>query len=98
MFDLRKRLDNDNVGWKFIMDKKRGLLNIGVSIIFKILLLLGSILVRRFLIQYIGNEANGLSSLYISIIGFLTVAELGLVEKQLFSACISRLLKEIKIK
>ena len=63
MFDLRKRLDNDNVGWKFIMDKKRGLLNIGVSIIFKILLLLGSILVRRFLIQYIGNEANGLSSL-----------------------------------
>ena len=62
------------------MDKKRGLLNIGVSIIFKILLLVGSILVRRFLIQYIGNDANGLSSLYISIIGFLTVAELGVGE------------------
>lgn len=62
------------------MDKKRGLLNIGVSIIFKILLLIGSILVRRFLIQYIGNDANGLSSLYISIIGFLTVAELGVGE------------------
>lgn len=84
MFDLRKRLDNDNVGWKFIMDKKRGLLNIGVSITFKILLLLGSILVRRFLIQYIGNEANGLSSLYISIIGFLTVAELGVGEAIIF--------------
>lgn len=62
------------------MDKKRGLLNIGVSIIFKILLLVGSILVRRFLIQYIGNDANGLSSLYNSIIGFLTVAELGVGE------------------
>ena len=62
------------------MDKKRGLLNIGVSILFKVLLLIGSILVRRFLIQYIGNDANGLSSLYISIIGFLTVAELGVGE------------------
>lgn len=32
------------------------------------------------MIQYIGNDANGLSSLYISIIGFLTVAELGVGE------------------
>lgn len=62
------------------MDKKRGLLNIGVSIVFKIVLLVGAILVRRFLIQYIGNDANGLSSLYTSIIGFLTVAELGVGE------------------
>ena len=62
------------------MDKKRGLLNIGISIVFKVLLLIGAILVRRFLIQYIGNDANGLSSLYISIIGFLTVAELGVGE------------------
>ena len=62
------------------MDKRRGLLNISVSIIFKIILLIGSILVRRFLIQYVGNDANGLSSLYISIIGFLTVAELGVGE------------------
>ena len=62
------------------MDKKRGLLNISLSVIFKILLLIGSILVRKFLIQYIGNNANGLSSLYMSIIGFLTVAELGVGE------------------
>ena len=40
-------------------------------------MLIGSILVRRFLIQYIGNEVNGLDSLYASLIGFLTVAELG---------------------
>ncbi len=59
------------------MDKKKGLLNIIVSIIFKVFLLIGAILVRRFLIKYAGNEVNGLDSLYISIIGFLAVAELG---------------------
>lgn len=62
------------------MDKKRGIKNICVSIAFKIILLFGSILVRRLLIQYIGNDVNGLSSLYMSIIGFLTVAELGVGE------------------
>lgn len=62
------------------MDKKKGVLNIVISMGFKIILLIGSILVRRFLIQYIGNDANGLSSLYMSIIGFLTVAELGVGE------------------
>lgn len=60
------------------MDKKRGLLNVSVSVGFKVLLLIGSILVRRFLIKYLGNEINGLNSLYISIIGFLAVAELGI--------------------
>ena len=59
------------------MDKKKSLLNVIVSIIFKILLLFGALLARRFLIKYVGNEANGLSSLYTSIIGFLAVAELG---------------------
>lgn len=59
------------------MDKKRGLKNVIVSISFKIILLIGAILVRRFLIKYAGNEVNGLNSLYLSIIGFLSVAELG---------------------
>lgn len=59
------------------MDRKKSLLNVIVSIVFKILLLVGSILVRRFIIQYVGNEVNGLNSLYSSIIGFLSVAELG---------------------
>ena len=59
------------------MDKKKGLINVTISIVFKILLLVGNILVRRFLIQYIGNEINGLNSLYISILDFLSVAELG---------------------
>lgn len=60
------------------MDKKKSILNVSISIAFKILLLIGALITRRFLIQYIGNEANGLSSLYTSIIGFLSVAELGI--------------------
>ncbi|MGN0822154.1 MAG: hypothetical protein ACI4NG_00115, partial [Candidatus Gallimonas sp.] len=59
------------------MDKKKGLINVIVSILFKVLILVSQIFVRRYLISYIGNEVNGLNSLYVSIIGFLSVAELG---------------------
>ena len=62
------------------MDIEKGKKNIVVSISFKIVLLIGSILTRRVLIKYIGNDANGLSSLYTSIIGMLAVAELGVGE------------------
>ncbi len=60
------------------MDKKKGAINVAVSIAFRVVLLVGTLLTRRFLIKYIGNEANGLDSLYSSIIGFLSVAELGI--------------------
>ncbi|MCH5148201.1 MAG: hypothetical protein J1G05_02390 [Clostridiales bacterium] len=59
------------------MDKKRGLLNVIVSIAFKIVILVVTLLARRYLIRFAGNEVNGLNSLYLSIIGFLAVAELG---------------------
>lgn len=59
------------------IDKKRGAVNVSVSIAFKIAILVADILVRRFLIRYIGNEVNGLNSLYLSILKFLAVAELG---------------------
>lgn len=59
------------------MDKKLGLKNVIVSIAFRVILLITNILVRRFLIRYIGNEINGLNSLYASILDFLSVAELG---------------------
>lgn len=59
------------------MDKKRGVKNVSVSIAFKILILIADVLVRRFLIKYIGNGFNGLNSLYRSILSFLAVAELG---------------------
>lgn len=60
-----------------MIDKKKGILNVTVSIFFKIAILIFSILVRRYLIRYLGNEINGLNSLYLSIIGMLSVAELG---------------------
>lgn len=59
------------------MDKKRGIKNVSVSIAFKILILVADVLVRRFLIEYIGNDVNGINSLYGSILNVLAVAELG---------------------
>ncbi len=59
------------------MDKKKGLLNVIVSVVFRVLLLVATLLTRRFLIRFAGNDVNGLNSLYTSILGFLAVAELG---------------------
>ena len=67
------------------MDKKKSILNVSVSIIFKVVILILSLYVRRLLINYIGNEVNGLNSLYTSIIGFLSVAELGVGSAIVFS-------------
>ena len=60
-------------------------MNIGASIISKIILLLVALFMRRLLILYIGNEVNGLNSLYASIIGVLAVAELGVGSAIIFS-------------
>ena len=60
------------------MDKKKGLLNVSVSVGFKIITMVMAIVVKRMLILSCGNEVNGLNALYISIIGFLSVAELGI--------------------
>jgi len=59
------------------MDKKKGLLNISVSVGFKLITMFFVIFVKRVLINTCGNEINGLNSLYLNIIGFLAVAELG---------------------
>ena len=59
------------------MDKQKSFKNITTSIISHIVLLIIAIIVRRLLIQYIGNDVNGLNSLFSSIIGMLAVAELG---------------------
>lgn len=59
------------------MDKKKGLLNVIVSVVFRVLLLIATVLTRRFLVQFCGQDINGLNSLYTSILGFLAVAELG---------------------
>ncbi len=59
------------------MDRKKSILNVTTSLIFRFVLLFFVFLTRRFLIQYIGDAANGLNSLLTSIIGVLAVAELG---------------------
>lgn len=60
------------------MDKRKGIQNVAVSLFFKILLTGAAILERRLLIEYTGNDVNGLNSLFASIIGCLSVAELGI--------------------
>lgn len=59
------------------MDRRKALLNITVSTGFKLITMFLVIVVKRCLIQACGNDVNGLNALYLSIIGFLSVAELG---------------------
>lgn len=59
------------------MDRKKSILNVTVSVSFQIITMVMGILLKRMLIQYCGNEYNGLNSLYLSIIGLLSVTELG---------------------
>ena len=59
------------------MDKKKSLLNVFVSVGFKMITMVMVIFVKRLLIQICGNEVNGLNALYLSVVGFLAVAELG---------------------
>lgn len=59
------------------MDKRKSILNVSVSVTFRIITMLMVIGVRRALIRFCGNEVNGLNALYLSIVGFLSVAELG---------------------
>ena len=60
------------------MDREKSILNVTTSILSRILLLISALIVRRLLIEHIGNDVNGLNSLYTSIIGMLAVAELGI--------------------
>ena len=59
------------------MDKKRSVLNVSIAITTKVILLLFAIVLKRLLIDYVGDDANGVYALYTSIIGFLTIADLG---------------------
>lgn len=60
------------------MDRKRVLLNILTGIITKVIILFITIVLKRFLILDIGPSANGLLSLFASIISIITIIELGL--------------------
>ena len=61
-----------------VFDKGKAKKNIFYSIILKVLILVLSLVARRFLITYGGNDFNGLNSLYTSVIGFLAIADLGI--------------------
>lgn len=67
------------------MDIKKGKLNVSISIAFKIITMVMSVVVKMALVRICGNEVNGLNSLYISIIGVLSVAELGIGSAITFS-------------
>lgn len=59
--------------------------NIILSITFKVIILIVGIISRRFIVNYLGNEITGLYSLFVSILGFLSVAELGVGSAIVFS-------------
>lgn len=62
------------------MGRKTSVYNVGLSVLYRVIRLLGLVLVRRLLIRYGGNEVNGLHAFYLGLMGFLTVAELGVGE------------------
>ena len=63
------------------MDKRKAIINITTSVIFKLIILVVSIFARRYLVNILGTEATGIYSLYISIIGFLSIAELNSIDR-----------------
>lgn len=60
------------------MNKNKAFINIITSTVFKLVLLVVSLFLRRYLLKYLGTEAVGLFSLFTSILGFLAIAELGI--------------------
>ena len=67
------------------MNRRKALINISVSILLKIVLLIISLFSRKFLLSNLGSEAVGLYSIYVSVIGFLAIAELGIGSAITFS-------------
>lgn len=59
------------------MDRKKSILNVLVSVGFQVITMIMGIVLKRMLIRYCGNDVNGLNALYLSVIGLLSVAELG---------------------
>lgn len=67
------------------MDRKKGFLNVFFSLFFKIIIMILALYSRKYIIKYLGNELNGLSSLYSSVVGVLCVVELGIGSAITFS-------------
>lgn len=67
------------------MNKKIAKLNIVLGIISRVLILFFGLLAKRYLVIVLGKEANGLFSLYVSILGILSIANLGIGQAITFS-------------
>lgn len=67
------------------MDKRKSIINIATSLIFKSIMVIMAVIVRKCLIKYVGNDGNGLNSLYINIINVVSIAELGIGSAITFS-------------
>lgn len=60
------------------MDKRKSILNISISVGFKLATLVMALVTQRILIRHCGNAINGLNALYMSTVDLLAVAELGI--------------------
>lgn len=67
------------------MDSKKSAQNIVVSMLSKSILLVAAILIRRYIILYLGNDINGLNSLFLNLLDVLSIAELGIGEAITYS-------------
>lgn len=65
--------------------KKKATKNIIISISFKIILLFIGLLSRIYMVNILGEEITGIYSLYVSILSFLSVAEIGIGSAIVFS-------------
>lgn len=67
------------------MDRKKASLNITVGMIGRLLVLFIGLFSKSFLVRILGQEANGLYSLYVSVIGVLSIVDLGIGSAITFS-------------
>lgn len=59
------------------MNKKRAIINVALSFIPQIINIIFAILAKKFLIKEVGNDANGLYQLFLSINSVISIVELG---------------------
>lgn len=67
------------------MRTKRALVNSSINIVTYLLLFIPNIIIRKVFLNTLGNELLGLNSLYTNIIGWLSIAELGIGSAIIFS-------------
>lgn len=67
------------------MYKTKAYRNILTSVLYKVLILIVGLITRRYMVNILGDEITGIYSLFISILGFLAVAELGIGSAIVFS-------------